>query len=477
MPAGVTQVPLAATETGSGPTNLSWLQAALAYSPAMQLIDRFSSYVAWPVSRKIALLGMVGVVVTPLAGVVNAVAHAFAEHSVMRVGMISSYIAIWTVFQVLSTLPAIIEARAGREGRRAAYLFVVVQSIFMVGLLQLFGIMSSPMVAVFPALVILWTLTLDERLGFCGMAVMSSLIVVVGVLEAYSVLPHAPLLRDRALDSQSSGVWFGTVLFHILLLLSVCQSLCVLFLASRRLQDQRLREAGAAITEANRLIRRYVPAQLADQILAGAYEEASKPRRRRLSIVFIDIEGYTAASEALSGEVLDSVLNRYLEEMMAIADRHGATVNQIIGDGLLVFFGAPNVTNDRDHALRAVRMSLEMQQRAQQLGSLWQEHGWSRPFRLRIGINTGEASVGDFGPPGRKLYSCIGLHTNLAERIQSACEPGHVLMHESTWTLVHRFFACRPRGRAVFKGVTEAVPVFEAICERDAAGVDTCAVT
>ena len=438
----------------------------------MGLLDRFSSYIAWPVSRKIVLLGLFGVIATPLAGVVNALAHAFADHSVMRLGMINGYIAIWTVAQALSTVPAWVEARAGREGRRAAYLFVVVQSAFMVGLLHLFGIMSSPMVAVFPALVILWTLCLDERLGFCGMAVMSALIVVVGVLEAYGVLPHAPLLRDRTLDSQASGVWFGSVLFHILLLLSACQTLCVLFLASRRRQEAQLRAASDALAEGNRLIRRYLPAQLADQILAGAYEETSKTQRRRLSIVFIDIESFTTASEALSGDVLDVVLNRYLEEMMLIADRHGATVNQIVGDGLLVFFGAPNVTNDRDHALRAVRMSMEMQKRVHELESLWREHGWNRPFRIRVGINSGEASVGDFGPPGRVLYSAIGLATNVAARIQTECQPGHVLMHESTWRLVHRFIACRPRGRVALKGVTEPVAVFEAIGERDPAAVD-----
>lgn len=433
----------------------------------MTLQERFGTYVAWPVSRKIAVIGTYGLVVTPFAGLVNWLAHQVAEDSVMRLEMISTYIGVWTVAQAVCTLAALPASRAGRESRWTGYLFVVVQSFFMVGLLQLFGIMSSPMVAVFPALVIFWTLVLDEKLGFCGLVVMTALIIFVGVLETQGLMPHAPLLRERSLDAQNNAVWFSTVLFHILLLLSFCLSLCVLMLSSRRTQDRALREARDALAEANRLIRRYVPAQLAEQILAGVYEETSPPRRRRLSIVFIDVEGYTAAAEALPAAVLESVLNRYLIEMMNIADRHGGTVNQIVGDGLFVFFGAPSVSNDRDHALRAVRMSLEMQECARQLQDLWSQHGWVRPFRLRIGINTGEASVGDFGPPGRKLYSAIGLQTNLAERIQTLCEPGQILLHEATWTLVHRDIRCQPRGRMSVKGVSEPIPVFEPLGERE----------
>lgn len=434
----------------------------------MNAIDRFGSYVGWPTSRKIVMLGSIGIAVTPLAGLVNAVAYSVAADSTLKLGLLNGYIVAWLVAQCANTAAAWLDVRAGREGRASAYAFVIVQSAFMVGLLHLFGLMSSPLVAIFPALVVLWTLCLDERLGFCGMATMTAMIVVVGVLEAKGLLPHAPIMRERSLDALGGAVWFGTVLFHILMLLSVCMALCIMFLAGRRLQEQRLCEARDALAEANRLIRRYVPNQLADQILSGSYVEESRPRRRRLTIVFIDIEGYTAASEALSGEVLDLVLNRYLEEMLAIADRHGATVNQVMGDGLLVFFGAPQVTNDRDHALRAVTMSLEMQRRACELEPLWQQHGWPRPFRLRIGINTGEASVGDYGPPGRKLYSCIGLHANLAERIQTVCEPGQVLMHESTWTLVHRQVTCRARGPVTLKGVSTPVAVFEAVHERSA---------
>jgi len=224
--------------------------------------------------------------------------------------------------------------------------------------------------------------------------------------------------------------------------------------AARRLQESR-------ITRVEKLIRRYVPAQLAEQILSGEHHEQSKPQRRKLTIFFSDVQGFTDASDELDPEELAGILNEYLSEMTQIADRHGATVNQLVGDGIMIFFGAPVATDDRDHALRAVRMGLEMQRRMVELRAAWFKRGFQRPFQTRIGIHTGFASVGDYGSPGRKLYSAIGLQTNLAARIQSQCEPGKVLISHATWALVHEEFDCVDKGEQNFKGVHHAMRVYE----------------
>jgi class 3 adenylate cyclase len=428
----------------------------------MNRLERIIGFIHWPVSRKMVLLGVLGVSATGIATLVNLLAHSSARDSLLDLPLLNRYMVVWMLAQVLATLASVPAAIAGREARWGTYLFIAVQAPFMAGLLHLFGTMGSPLVAIFPALVILWTLYFDERFGLFGLAVMLGCILAIGILEAQGILPYAPAVMDRSLDTQSGGVWFGTVLFHILVLLGFCMSLCVLLLLSRRLQDTRLHAVHQTLGEANRLIRRYVPTQLADQILAGDYAADSKPRRRRLTIVFADVEGYTAACEALDAEVLETVVNRYLTEMVAIADHWGGTLNQIVGDGIMVFFGAPQVTNDQDHALRAVRMALDMQSRVQEMSDLWVQHGFARPFRIRIGINTGEASVGDFGSAGRKLYSGIGLNTNLAERIQSHCEPGSVLINRSTWVLVNRDIRCEYRGELLVKGASTPLSVYTA---------------
>jgi adenylate cyclase len=209
------------------------------------------------------------------------------------------------------------------------------------------------------------------------------------------------------------------------------------------------------------LIRRYVPTQLAEKILSGDYEERARPERRKLSIFFSDVEGFTLAADQMEPEELSALLNEYLSEMSDIAEAHGATVNQFVGDGLMILFGAHEATNDREQALSAVRMALAMQARMDELQEKWFQEGIQTPFRIRVGINTGTASVGNYGSAGRMTYSAIGNQTNLAARIQSDCEPGKVLISHSTWALVKDEFACMDKGEIEVKGLHYPVRVYE----------------
>jgi len=427
----------------------------------MRADERFIGFIQWPTSRKVVLLGGISLLATLAAVLVNRVAQSGAGSSLVSVGLLQRFVLAWLLAQIVVTLINVPAARRGREGRLGAYVFIAVQAFFSAGLMYLYGTMGSPLVALGPALVILWTFYLDERLGGFGLVCLAFWVLLTGYLEISGRLPHAPVLIARSIDAQASLRWFGTMFAFMLILLTTCLSLSVLALSTRRLQEARLRGAHEALARVNRLMCRYVPAQLADQIIAGDYSESARPKRRYLTIVFSDVEGFTSASDELDPEGLAAALDEYLSEMLAIADRHGATVNQIVGDGLMLFFGAPQVTNDRDHALRAVRMALEMQQRMSELQQIWMRHGLLRPFRIRIGINSGFASVGDFGSAGRKLYSGIGLQTNLAARIESVCRPGRVLISHSTWTLLQGDIACDPKPELMVKGVNYPLKVYE----------------
>ena len=429
----------------------------------MRLGERLGGFIRWPISRKLFLLGSVGVFATTLAALVNAAIFSTVHTSTMNLDLLNSYMAVWIVAQVLVSAAAIPAARAGREGNWAACLFIVVQSPFIVGLLHLFGTMGNPLVAIYPAIIILWTLVLDEWMGLFGFCNLVGWMIVVGVLEAEHRLPYAPLLRQRSIDAQNDPVWFAAVFFHILVLLGFCISLCVLFQRTRRSQERSLRQTHEALERANRLIRRYVPPHLADQISTGLYVETAKPERRKLTISFTGVECFATAAEELEAEDLASMLSEYLSEMVAIADRHGGTVSHVAGDGIMIFFGAPDVTSDRDHALRAVRMAREMQDRAGAMQDMWKRYGLDRPFRIRVGINTGYASVGDFGSEGRKFFSGIGLQTNLAERIQAGCGPGKVLISHSTWALVHDEVRCSSHMEMPLNGAGQPLRVYELV--------------
>lgn len=431
----------------------------------MAMLNRFVRLANMPLSARALLLAGLGALCTGSAGLINHLVYSQAGSEVLSLPLLDTYITVWTLSQLLMALVLLPAARAGQSWRSGVYVFAVSEASFVVGLMYLFGTMSTPLLAIIPALVIMWALFLDERVATVGLGALGLALVSVYLLEAAAVLPYAPLLNDRSIDAQSSFIWFAAFAFNLIMLTSVCLFFCMTVLQARREQDRLLRNAHAALERGNQLISRYVPPQLVEQIRLGQYGDAIKPERRRLTIVFSDIEGFTHASDQLEAEDLAEGLNEYLSEMTLIADQFGATVNQFLGDGMMIFFGAPTATNDRDHALRAVRMATAMQRRLAEMRDESAARGLRRKFQARIGINTGFASVGDFGSEGRKMYSAIGMQTNIAARIQAQCEPGQVLLSHSTWSLIKEEVACDPRGEIHPKGIHQPVPVYQARLE------------
>ena len=214
------------------------------------------------------------------------------------------------------------------------------------------------------------------------------------------------------------------------------------------------------LSTANEIISHYVAEQLAEKIREGQHDEASIPTRRRLTLVFSDISEFSVTADELEPEDLSRLLNEYLAAMTAIAEKYGATIDKFVGDAVICFFGAPNATNDRDQALRAVRMAMEMNRRVAELDPSWRKLGARRTLRIRIGVNTGLANVGSFGSPRRKDYTAIGRQVNLTARLEASCEPGNVLMSQSTYELVNDEIPCMPVGEIQVKGIHHPVRVY-----------------
>jgi len=284
------------------------------------------------------------------------------------------------------------------------------------------------------------------------------------------VIPYAPFFRIVAMpEGKVLGSWLVVSWVLAISMTVLSMELFGYIFARWRDRENQLAEAhlllgasNARLQEATSLIRRYVPAQLADGILSGQFTREGKWERRKLTLFFSDIRGFTDASDELEAEDLSRVLNEYLSEMSAIADRHGGTIDKFVGDAIMIFFGAPVATDDRDHALRAIRMATEMQVRMEELGRKWLNEGIENPFQIRIGINTGVATVGNFGSEGRMDYTAIGKQVNLAARLQSHCTPGKILVSHSTWALVKDDIPCRPMGEITVKGIHHPVKTYEA---------------
>jgi class 3 adenylate cyclase len=227
------------------------------------------------------------------------------------------------------------------------------------------------------------------------------------------------------------------------------------------LRTQDLQEQKRKVVKAHSFLTRYVPPQLAKKILAGDVGPVRDHHRRKLVMFFSDIKDFTCTTDAMEPEDMGELLNEYFSCMNDIIQKYEGTLANISGDALFVFFGAPDRTGDRDHALRCVQMAVEMQQKMQALQKKWFSEGIENPLQIRCGINTGMATVGSFGSGQRSEYSAMGMQVNLASRLETACEPGGILISHSTWALINDRVDCRSKETIEAKGFSRPVRAYE----------------
>ncbi len=438
------------------------MDAMQPHSAYQRFVDRYVDIVSWPTSKKAAAL--MGFAI-PFHFVAYGLVRLYREDlsSALDVAQIEAHLGRWLVAIVLLALVALPFARRGREARWTIYLVIVVYGGFVCRYAQLLGTMSSPFAFFGPVVVLLVTLFVDARAGLVGLLLCVALTAALLAGEISGAIAYAPAVTARRIDDLLSPAWVSLQATLILMVSCFVFVLLQLAQSARETQRKKLQSTTERLQRSTALIRRYVPTQLAERILAGEHTGDRRPERRKLTLFFSDVVEFTQASDRMEPEELSDLLNEYLAEMAAIADSAGATVNQFVGDGIMIFFGAPESTSDRDHALRAVRMAIAMQHRMAELREQWYARGIQTPFHIRIGVNTGVASVGDFGSEGRTTYSAIGTQTNLTARIQAECEPGRVLMSHSTWALVQDQVPCEACGEIEVKGLHFPVRVYQVL--------------
>ena len=178
---------------------------------------------------------------------------------------------------------------------------------------------------------------------------------------------------------------------------------------------------------------------------------------------FSDIADFTATTDDLESEELTGLLNHYLTEMSKIALEHGATIDKYIGDAIVAFFGDPETRGVKEDAMACVNMAIAMQRRMRELQSEWRDSGMEKPFQLRIGINTGYCTVGNFGSEDRMDYTIIGSEVNLASRLQSHAEPGGILLSHETYSLVKDNVLAEEQAPIQAKGFAKPVRNYKVI--------------
>jgi adenylate cyclase len=206
---------------------------------------------------------------------------------------------------------------------------------------------------------------------------------------------------------------------------------------------------------------------MVDQMIA-TQDLNSLNKRSNISIIFSDIRGFTTLSEKLSPEDVVALLNPYLEAMSKVIYKHGGTVDKYEGDAIIAFFGEP--VPFEDHAVRALRASLDMRAALDKLRKQWEKEGRPNQIEMGIGINSGEVFVGLLGSAERINYTIIGDNANLASRLQDLTKTyaWPILISESTYQQVKDEFDAEFADAVTVKGKTKPVNVYKVLGRKGA---------
>ncbi len=215
------------------------------------------------------------------------------------------------------------------------------------------------------------------------------------------------------------------------------------------------------------LFSRFISPEMVEQMM-NTQDLNSLNKRSDVSIIFSDIRGFTTLSEKLAPEDVVALLNPYLEAMSEVIYKHGGTVDKYEGDAIIAFFGEP--VHYPDHALRALRASLDMRKALEKLRNDWAKEGRPSQIEMGIGVNSGEVFVGMVGSSQRINYTVIGDNANLASRLQDLTKTyaWPILISESTYQSVKGEFDTEFADAVTVKGKTQAVNVYKVVGRKGA---------
>jgi class 3 adenylate cyclase len=200
-------------------------------------------------------------------------------------------------------------------------------------------------------------------------------------------------------------------------------------------------------------LKRFFSPQLAELIIQGGADDPLKTHRREVTVVFLDLRGFTAFAETSEPEELMGVLREYHAEMGKLILAHEGTLERFTGDGMMIFFNDPLPVPDA--AERAVRMAVAMRDRAAELAARWHRHGYE--LDLGIGVAKGFATIGAIGFEGRWDYGAIGTVTNLAARLCGEAKPGQILISPRLLPEVEQILEVEEVGLLAVKGLARPV--------------------
>ncbi len=201
----------------------------------------------------------------------------------------------------------------------------------------------------------------------------------------------------------------------------------------------------------------YLSTDVVNEILNSSGGTEIKDELREITILVSDIREFTRTTELLEPKQVLELINRYLEQMTDIIMKHGGTIDEFTGDGILVFFGAPTFVPD--HCKRAVACALEMQKAMEALNRDYLRLGLPE-LQTGIGINSGQLIVGNIGSEKRKKYGAVGIPINLAFRVQAEAEGGEILVSPAVFHDLREELLVEGTKQCSLKGIEPPITLY-----------------
>lgn len=225
-----------------------------------------------------------------------------------------------------------------------------------------------------------------------------------------------------------------------------------------------IQEKNEKLEKHNQFVRetfgRFVTDEVAQQLLDTPEGLKLGGESRTVTVLMSDLRGFTPMSDKLEPNQVVQLLNLYLSRMVDVIMKYGGTIDEFIGDAILVIFGAPVTETPKKDAERALACAVEMQQAMKDVNAEVAEMGMA-PLGMGIGLNTGEVVVGNIGSEKRMKYSVVGSPVNLASRIESFTLGGQILISGSTLGHIGKKARVDGQLRVKVKGLNHAVSIFE----------------
>jgi len=268
-----------------------------------------------------------------------------------------------------------------------------------------------------------------------------------GALFAFSFLIAYLLLAFYSFSQKSlclTVVYPGTIVFFSYL------STIIYKYATEEKEKKRIKS----------IFQRYVSSQVVEELLASPDKVVLGGRRKEVTVLFADIRNFTSIASHMAPEEVVSILNEFFTMITEVIFKYQGTLDKYIGDAVMAIYGAP--IKEENHAEKALRAALETQERMELLGRRLLERG-IEPIKIGIGINTGEAVIGNIGSLQRMEYTAIGDSVNLASRLEEVAKSDQILISESTYQVVKDIVKARALEPMAIAGKTELIQVYEVL--------------